>query len=81
MPEAMLTAGAYSTPDLWEAAFLRSRGARLTGTTRQGVRVLFEFEDKGTCQQLAIEYLNGGATNVSALKAAWNDLKMLIFDR
>jgi hypothetical protein len=77
----MLTARVYTTPDLWEAAFLRSRGARLAGTTRQGTRVLFEFEDKDTCQQLAIEYLNGGAANISALRAAWTDLKTIIFDR
>ena len=77
----MPTAIAYVTPDLWEAAFLRSRGARLSGTARQGNRVFFEFKDRDVCQQLAFEYINGGTTNVSALRAAWNDLKTLIFDR
>ncbi len=77
----MLVLDAYTTHDIWLAAFLRARGMRLVGTVRMGTRVLFEFDDKDTCEQLAIEYLNGGKTNVSALKAAWNDLKTLIFDR
>jgi len=77
----MVVLESYSTHDLWVAAFLRARGMRLSGTARVGNRVLFEFEDKEACGQLAIEYLNGGTADVSALKAAWNDLKTLIFDR
>ena len=77
----MLTLGGYVTAELWLAAFLRARGAKLTGTSRDGNRVLFEFEDRELCERLATEYLNGGKASISSLKAAWSDLKTLIFDR
>ena len=79
--EPMLTTERYVTHDLWEAAFLRSRGAHLTGTTRQGNRVIFEFKGREVCERLGNEYLNNGQVDISSLKAAWHDLKSLIFDR
>lgn len=77
----MLTLETYLTSDIWIASYLRARGARLTGTTRSGSRVIFEFEDRDHCEQLAMEYVNGGAVEVNSLKAAWNDLKTIIFER
>ena len=77
----MLVVDTFSTHDLWLASFMRSRGMRLVRTTRTANRVTFEFEDKEGCEQLEIEYLNGGKADVSALKMAWNHLKTLIFDR
>ncbi len=77
----MLAMGTFETSNLWLAAFLRSKGIRLVNTVHEGSRAIFEFEDEEACKRLSVEFHNDGMVNIGALRAAWNDLKTLIFDR
>ena len=70
----------YSTVDLWEASFLRAQGAILGGKRQAGDRVAFFFVDRPLCERLHIDYVNNAPVQISNLKAAFRDLKQLIFD-
>ena len=71
---------AYSTVDLWEASFLRARGVILTAKRTAGERTMFLFGNRSLCEQLHIDYVNNAPVPISSLKAAFRDLKQLIFD-
>ena len=65
----------YSTSDLALAAFLKMKGRKLlTANRASGGRFNFEFEDDGSCSNLALEFVNGEFSmydsQVRALKKA-----------
>ncbi len=63
------------TTDLYEAAFLRAKGHKLT--CEHGKRCVFKFDE--TAQVDRDEFINGAMVNVSHFISAIQTLKNLIY--
>ncbi len=48
----------YKTTDLYTASFLKAVGIPLTGLTKQGSRVTFEFDEPERCRTFVLAFLN-----------------------
>ena len=67
------------THDLYLASFLRAIGFPLTGTRREGNRLIFQFGNSRSLQGEIDKYFNGTASVAPhAMAAAIRDLKSLV---
>lgn len=69
----------YETPDLYFAAYVKSKGFDLMGQIVKNGRLFFQFTDPDAIGALMVEYMNGGPVNVSIYNKALKDLRSLIF--
>ncbi len=72
----MPTSNRYETANLYEGAFLLSRGFRLVGKRQEGGRVVVLFEDTPRIRESSLEFFNGEAKR---LFDSFRSLKDFVF--
>jgi len=70
----------YSTQNLYESAYLLSRGFKLAGKSREGMKVSVIFMGVGVREE-ALKFYNGGKVEAKALTDAYRTLKDYVFER
>ncbi len=70
----------YSTQNLYEGAYLLSRGFKLVGKKQQGSKALLCFEGANV-QEEALKFYNGAKVEAKALTDAYRTLKDYVFER
>jgi len=75
---AKVEAGVYKTPDLYQAAFLLTRGITLTGTEKAEGRTFFFFRDKGEIAEIIEQYYRNASVPALSFKAALREMKSLV---
>lgn len=70
----------YSTQNLYEGAYLLSRGFKLVGKQQNDRKVLVLFEGEDVWAE-ALKFYNGGKVEAKALTDAYRTLKDYIFER
>ena len=69
----------FETTDFYLACYLRCDGFRLAGIRRDGVRSVFQFEDRTDREAATLSFFNNeGSVRPLAYSAAIKDLKALI---
>jgi uncharacterized protein (UPF0264 family) len=70
--------GVYRTPDLYQSAFLLTKGLTLIGTERAEGRTLFLFRDEGRVRELVEQYFGNGLIPALSFKSSLRELKSLL---
>ena len=76
----MVDSNVYQTQNLYEGAYLLSRGFKLAGKDRQGNKMLVLFEGKSVREE-ALKFYNGAKVEAKALTDAYRTLKDYVFER
>jgi hypothetical protein len=71
----------YSTQNIYEAAFLLTKGFNVAGKESTGNKVNMLFEDSPDLQKEILNFYNGGKIQAKALFDSYRTLKDYIFKR
>jgi len=70
--------GVYRTPDLYQSAFLLTKGLTLIGTERAEGRTFFLFRNTGGIGELIEQYFGNALIPALSFKSSLRELKSLI---
>jgi hypothetical protein len=70
--------GIYRTPDLYQSAFLLTKGITLIGTERAEGRAFFLFRDEGRVRELVEQYFGNALIPALSFKSSLRELKSLL---
>ena len=70
----------YAVQNIYEAAYLLSRGIKLVGKEKYGNKIVVLFEKKDTHTE-AMKFYNGAKVEAKAYSDAYRSLKDYIFER
>jgi|GEM_PF-1321667 len=70
--------GVFRTPDLYQSAFLLTKGIPLIGTERAEGRTFFLFRDEGKVKEFVEQYFSNETVPVLSFKGSLRELKVLV---
>lgn len=70
----------FASQNLYQCAYLLSKGFKLAGKRQDGVKVTLTFSGKGV-QATALDFFNHGTAEAKALTDSYRSLKDFVFQR
>ncbi|MDD2927689.1 MAG: DUF5659 domain-containing protein [Candidatus Omnitrophica bacterium] len=68
------------TSDIWLAAFLKAKGAKLNKIEGESRKAVFIFEDHENAQGLIKQFYNDSQIGILAIKNSMSDIKSALFN-